>query len=372
MYLSSLKLENFRNYANLELKLEPNDGIVILLGSNAMGKTNILEAISLLAFPRSFRANSPSDLIKFEQNHYLIEGQIEPPEGRAMNLKIGYQRKPIRRVYYINSGEVSLKEYLTNFQTVLFTPEDLEILSGAPNLRRRLIDTILSQVDREYFEYLVGFSKVLKQRNALIKKYKERKVSEIEIKFWNEELIRLSGKIHQYRVEFIEYCSQQLPDIYRQISSEENNEVAIIYKFSGQNRCHNGENYEDAFRELIQSEFRREVEAGHTLFGPHRDDFELMLNSRSVAEFCSRGEKRSFSLALKFIEINFLQFKSKSKPVLLLDDVFSELDEERRKKLLDLSLNFQTIITTVEKNYFSDYKNQIQVYTVKNSQLTKM
>lgn len=372
MYLSSLSLQNFRNYTALDLKLNPAPGITILLGTNAQGKTNILESISMLAFPRSFRAYTPNDLIAFGQNYYVIDGSVVPAdESRNLSLMVGYQKKPVRRTYKINSAEVSLKEYLTNFQTVLFTPEDIEILNGAPSLRRRLIDTIISQVNREYFQYLIEFSRVLKQRNALIKKYKERKVGQSEMLFWDNELVRLANEIHLVRFEFIEFVREHLATIYAEISGTDKVEVAIDYKYSGHSRMGQYENFKDAFKSLIEDDFSSELDAGHTLFGPHRDDFELKLDGRLVSEFCSRGEKRSFSLVLKLIEIKYLQKIAGTKPILLLDDVFSELDESRRKKLLELASEYQTLITTVEKNYFADYSGEIEVFTVANQEVLR-
>ncbi len=366
MFLQSLKIQNFRNYPALELNLEPKPGITILLGVNAQGKTNILESISMLAFPRSFRAYTPNDLINFGQNYYVIEGQVVPADdSRNLNLMVGYQKKPVRRTYKINSAEVSLKEYLTNFQTVLFTPEDIEILSGAPSLRRRLIDTIISQVNREYFQYLIEFSRVLKQRNALLKK----KGAPAEMLFWNTELIRLANEIHLIRFDFITFVREHLPSIYAEIADDTGVEVTIDYKYSGHSRMDQYETYKQAFTSLIEEDITSEFDAGHTLYGPHRDDFELKLNGRLVSEFCSRGEKRSFSLVLKLIEIKYLQNISGTKPILLLDDVFSELDESRRKKLLELASHYQTIITTVEKNYFADYEGDINVFSVANKQV---
>jgi DNA replication and repair protein RecF len=358
MLISKLKLENFRNFEKLEIELKPEKGIQIFLGQNAMGKTNLLESIFLLSFPRSFRSTSPNDLIRFGQNYFTIEAELD-----QMELKFGYQKKPVRRTYQKNGAEVSLKEYLTNLQTVLFTPEDVEILSDSPSERRRFIDTILSQIDREYFADFIHYTKVLKQRNALLKLISQNKAKRNELQFWNNELALTSQKIHLKRVELIEYFKNKVGELYAEISDQKNNKIEITYKYSGHSRIAEFDSYKEVMLELLSSEERYETEVGHTTVGPHRDDFVISINDKNVAEFCSRGEKRSFMLVLKIIELEFLYEKSNSRPILLLDDVFSELDSKRRDKLLSLTSQYQTLISTVEKSYFDKFKGNIELFT---------
>lgn len=358
MLISKLKLENFRNFEKLELDLKAEKGIQIFLGQNAMGKTNLLESIFLLSFPRSFRSSSPNDLIRFDQSYFTIEAEFD-----LMSLKFGYQKKPLRRTYQKNGVEVGLKEYLTNLQTVLFTPEDIEVLHDSPSERRRFIDTILSQIDREYFASLIQYTKILKQRNALLKLINQKKAQQNELQFWNKELAKSAGFINQKRQELISYFADKITDLYQEIADEKANTIEINFKYSGHSRIEQFENYQDVMMSLLAEEELSEIEVGHTTIGPHRDDFTLYINGKSVADFCSRGEKRSFMLVLKIIELEFLYEKSGTRPILLLDDVFSELDAKRRDKLLSLTSQYQTLISTVEKSYFDKFKGEIELFT---------
>jgi len=366
MHLQKLQLENFRNFKELDLEVNPESGITIFLGDNAQGKTNLLESIFLLSFPRSFRTKSPRELINFGQNYYTIKGEFNPRES----LKIGYQMKPTRRSYQKNEAEISLKEYLTNFQTVIFTPEDIEIVSGAPSRRRRLMDTIISQTDREYFENLINLTKVLKQRNALLKLLREHKADLDELKYWDSKLINLTLEIVEKRREFFVFLDDKMSDVYHSLASDNTEKVELDYSFPAKSRASHYESYKDALESYLHEEQNQEILAGHTLIGPHRDDFHFKLNGKPVAYFCSRGEKRSFMLMFKIIEMLFLEEKTRHKPLLLLDDVFSELDKNRRHQLMELTKGHQTFITTVEKSYFDDYESpNMQVFNVDNNNL---
>ena len=365
MYLQKLQLENFRNCKNLTLEIEPKPGITILLGNNAEGKTNLLESIFLLSFPRSFRSKSPRELITFNENYYTIEADFKTDEDKDLKLKIGHQLKPVRRSYQRNKIEIGLKEYLTNFQSVIFTPEDIEIINGAPSQRRRLVDTLLSQIDREYFQDMVSFTRILKQRNALLKQLKEHKADHDELRFWDTELIKYTVNIVEKRRKYFDFVAQKMKQIYTDISGDATEKIEVEYSYPAKNRAGHYETYEDALRAYLHDEQNQEIIVGHTLIGPHRDDFQFKLNGKLVSQFCSRGEKRSFMLALKVIEIEYQKQATGQTPVLLLDDVFSELDRERRIKLLELTENYQTFISTVEESYFAGFnKEKINLFSV--------
>jgi len=358
MFLQKLHLENFRNFSSLDLDFHPKTGITILLGKNAQGKTNILESIHLLSFPRSFRAKSPKELVRFEQNYYTILADFVTDSQKELSLKIGYQMDPLRRSYQKNQVQISLNEYLTNFQSVIFTPEDIEIISGSPAIRRRLVDSLLSQISREYFQDLVAYTKLVKQRNALLKRIRDKLAQKNELEYWDNQLINLSDKIVKARQVYFDFISQNLQRVYTNISENHQENIQVHYNFSAKNRLEQGTNYKDALRSLLRDEYFQEVTRGHTLVGPHRDDFHFTLDSKAVAQFCSRGEKRTFMLALKIIELEFLKEQTQQNPVLLLDDVFSELDRSRRLKLLELTKDYQTFISTVEKKYFEDFTEE--------------
>lgn len=358
MYLQKLHLENFRNFPGLDLEFQAKKGISILIGPNAQGKTNILESIYLLSFPRSFRTKKSNELVRFEQNYYTIAGEFKTDTEQSLELKIGYQLDPLRRSYQKNQLQIRLKEYLTNFQSVIFTPEDIEIITGTPSLRRRLIDSLLSQVNREYFQDIVALTKVLKQRNALLKRIRERLAQRDELEYWDQQLLELSLRITQFRKDFFAFIGARMPDVYQDISSKQEESASLDYHYSAKAKFEAGSfaSYEEALKAQIEHDYPQEVQSGHTLNGPHRDDFDFLLNGIPASRFCSRGEKRSLMLSLKIIELEFLEEQTKQRPVLLLDDVFSELDAERRHKLLSLTQNYQTFISTVEEKYFEGFE----------------
>jgi len=357
MYLKNLSLENFRNFASLKLEFKPQKGINILIGPNAQGKTNILESIYLLSFPRSFRTKKASELIRFDQNYYTIDGNFKRDNDQELELKIGYQLNPLRRSYQKNQVQTTLKDYLTNFQSVIFTPEDIEIITGAPALRRRLVDSLLSQVNREYFQNIVTLTKVLRQRNALLKQISQQQASRNELLYWDQQLIQLTVAITKTRQAYFKFLASQIQQVYSDISSKEIDKARIDYRYPAKHRFATGDyaSLEDALKAQLQDDYSQEVNSGHTASGPHRDDFEFILNDQPASRFCSRGEKRSLMLSLKIIELQFLEAQTKQRPVLLLDDVFSELDAERRYKLLALTKNYQTFISTVEEKYFEGF-----------------
>lgn len=366
MFVKSLKLDNFRNFEKIQLEFDASNGIQIFLGKNAQGKTNLLESIFLLSFPKSFRVPSPNDLIRFGQNYFTIEAELSDRE-----LMLGFQKKPIRRTYKKNGAEVKLQEYLTNLQTVLFTPEDVEVLNDSPAERRRLLDTILAQVDREYFADLIHFTKILKQRNALLKRIQQKKSEISELSYWNKEFAQTSEKIHLKRQGLIKYFQDNILNLYAEISEQAENKIIFSYKFSGHSRVEQFNSYSEVMLDLLEQDLRYEIEVGHSTVGPHRDDFSIELNGKDVAQFCSRGEKRSFILVLKIIELKFLEEKSGSKPILLLDDVFSELDGARRTKLLELANNYQTFISTVEESYFKSFSGETAVFKFENNSVLR-
>jgi len=372
MYLQNLKLENFRNFASLELEFKPQKGINILIGPNAQGKTNILESIYLLSFPRSFRTKKAPELIRFEQNYYTIDGRFKGEE-KELELKIGYQLDPLRRSYQKNQVQTTLKEYLTNFQSVIFTPEDIEIITGTPSLRRRLVDSLLSQVNREYFQNIVALTKVLRQRNALLKQINQQQASRQELLYWDQQLIQLTVSITQTRQDYFEFLGSKIQQVYSDISSKKIDKAKIEYHYPGKHRFESGNysSFEEAIKSQLQDDYNQEVNSGHTVSGPHRDDFEFILNDQPASRFCSRGEKRSFMLSLKIIELQFLEEQTKQRPVLLLDDVFSELDAERRHKLLELTKDYQTFISTVEEKYFEGFDTSgLSIYEMDKLSLT--
>jgi DNA replication and repair protein RecF len=379
MLLNHLKISSFRNLESIDLKLNTPDQITIFLGENANGKTNILESIYLLSFPKSFRGHALTDMINFQQNFFNIQANFTQTESdnkasdlenklTTNSLQFGYQTNPSKKVYRHNQVEVDLKDFIVHLQAVIFTPEDIELVHGSPQSRRKLINSTLGQFSSEYLENYSKFQNCLKQRNALLKRIRSRQAQTSELTFWNNQFTKLATAIHQERLNLFQYFQSEIKNKYHHISdSQQKTELKFLYH--GKEYEPQFDNYSEIIEYQLQANQSDEIRRGYTLCGPQKDDWQFYLNSQPADKFASRGEKRSLMLALKVVELEYLQSKTNRQPILLLDDVFSELDKTRRLKLLQLCNNYQTFISTVETSYFQESKQPIQVYKVEKGQV---
>lgn len=332
--LKHLKLENFRSHKIFDLELEETN---VLLGENGAGKSNILEALSLLSFCRSFREDDRRNLINYESEFARVTGD---------ELEIFLCRYP-RLLMQAKKRGVALRtsQFVGNLPAVVFSAESSAIVTGPPSERRRFLDLMISQTDREYFSALMEFKKVKTQRNNLLINIRERKSREDELQFWDKEFIKLSIIIQNKREKAVQEIGNTLSEVYLSISGDEDASLSIRYDKSG------GE-----IEKSIMNLRQRDIICGKTTVGPHRDDFVLALGQKNAANFASRGEIRSAVLSLKICELKYIednrkgiQLEKKNKPILLLDDLFSELDDNRKKHVSELILNYQTLITSTEK-----------------------
>lgn len=339
--INELKLENYRNYSKFELELERT---TILVGLNGAGKTNILEAVGLLSFGRSFREEDKKNLVKFDADYARINGD---------ELELYLQKNP-RLLFAAKERGVKKKlaDFIGTLLTVVFSPETIETITGSPAQRRRFLDVMISQVEKEYLLALSAYNKVRKQRNHLLARIGAGEASEGELKFWDGELVKSAEIINAKRADAVGFINKILPDLYANISGEKKEELKIVY------HCKSG----DDLAAKLAENWRREVAYGATIYGPHRDDLEFYLSTRNMANFASRGEIRSAILALKVAELEFLEKhvndradreEKYASPILLLDDIFSEFDPLRREHLGNLILKYQSLVTTTEKEHLS-------------------
>ncbi|MFA7244270.1 MAG: DNA replication and repair protein RecF [Patescibacteria group bacterium] len=339
--ISRLKLENYRNYGKFELVLDKS---TVLVGLNGVGKTNILEAVGLLSFGRSFREEDKKNLVKFDADYARITGD---------ELTLYLQKNPRLLAAAKERGvKKKMSEFIGTLLTVVFSPETIEIITGSPAERRRFLDVMISQVEREYLLALSVYNKVRKQRNHLLQRIGAGEASETELKFWDGELVKSAEIINASRREAVVFINKILPDFYANISGEKGEQPKVVY------HCKSG----DDLAAKLAENWRREVAYGATIYGPHRDDLEFYLDTRNMANFASRGEIRSAILALKVAELEFLEKhvndradreEKYASPILLLDDIFSEFDPIRREHLGALILKYQSLITTTEKAHLS-------------------
>jgi DNA replication and repair protein RecF len=346
MRLLTLTLESFRNYDDLTIDFEDHENVSVLLGENATGKTNVLEAISVLALLKSARKANDGDLITWEKSHYRIRGKCRSDRGEEMTVEVVSQIEPKKsRASFINDVRIRTAEYIGRLPLITFTPDDLTLFTGAPSVRRRLIDALLCQVSPSYLLALSGYEKALRQRNALLKHIKECKQKPNALDVWDEKIATLGAVITLDRLQLFE--SLQMT-ILRELHSlgEKPTEAQFHYLRKSQGTD------EKSIRDELVSQLlhyrERDILILATTTGPHRDDWSLSIDNRDIATFASRGQQRAAILALLLLQSSFMELRKGEKPILLLDDVFSEFDAKHRMCVLTTLAEHQVIISAIE------------------------
>lgn len=347
MRIKHLKLLNFRNHQRLEIDFEKTN---LILGPNGSGKTSILEAIFLLSTSKSPRSAKNEELIRFFKKTSFLELILTDAKERikTIRLEISRQKENGSKTFSIDGVVAEPKNIVGLFKAVYFSPETLEIINGSPQVRRRFIDILLSQIDHSYLADLIEYKKILSNRNHLLKEINRKKRGRDEILFWDMKLIEFGAKIMRRREEALESLSKPLALYHQQIADKNGEKLNINYHPSFS--WGKDQEIEEAFAERLSGEIDFELRYGSTFLGPHRDDVRFYLSGREAASFCSRGEIRSIVIALVLAEADYIKKTTDDLPVVLLDDIFSELDEERARALGDLILEkYQTIITSTNK-----------------------
>ena len=335
MWIKKIKIYNFRNYKNEEINLEKN--INIFYGKNAQGKTNIIEAIYLCGLGKSFRTNKDKEMIKLNENNSFVEVEYEKSD-RDGKIKIELKNK--KNIYLNNIKLKKLSELLGNLNVVIFTPDDINILKGGPENRRRFLNIMISQLRPNYLNVLNLYKKTIEERNNYLRLIKEENKSEELLDIWDEKLAEYAEKIVNYRKEFINKISNKIVEIHKSITNN-NEEIKIEYLTD----CEKKENYLN----LLKQRRKLDIIKGFTTKGIHRDDFVIYINDNQVNVYGSQGQNRTVMLSLKLSELQIIYDEIGEYPILLLDDFMSELDKERRKNFLENIKNNQVVITCTEK-----------------------
>ncbi|HEU5012098.1 MAG TPA: DNA replication/repair protein RecF [Roseiflexaceae bacterium] len=390
MHVTSLSLRDFRNYERLDLKLEP--GITLFYGPNAAGKTTILEALFYLATTRSPRAGTARELVRWE-----AQGDIGVPPFARLVCEVRRNDGPVRlevivqrrtdddgqlvgastTTVRVDRKAVRALDLVGNLRVVLFTPADLTLVTGAPSERRRYLDVTLSQLDGRYVRTLSHYNKVVQQRNSLLRSWREgrrplRAVND-ELGFWNRELALSGSYVLRERLRAVADLNVLIAQIFREITSGDHPLVAT-YQSTIPNITADmsdrliGEAFEAHLERMRDDEIGR----GQTLVGPHRDDLLLTVNTISIGTFGSRGQQRAVTLALKLGEAELMRQRTGDAPVLLLDDLLSELDAERRLHLLQVILrpDQQTLLTATGLGEFdAAFLERARTIRVESAQL---
>lgn len=326
--INRISLKNFRSYSSATFDFTNKTNIII--GKNGVGKTNILEAINILATGSSFRS-SDKDVIQYEKKQTKITGTFDEKNREV----IIHEDKS--KYFNIQNTKIKRISFAQKIPIVLFEPEFMQILSKGPDKRRDYFDTILSKIHPNYQAILNKYKRSLSQRNNLLKK---QTFSKDEIFVWNIKISEIGGQIANFRMDLINEINKTISEIYSQIAGSESKiEINYITNI-------NKQNYTDSLLKNLEKNIETDKLTGFTSFGTHRDDFYFSINNKDASTSASRGEGRTILLALKIIETKLVEQARGTPPILLLDDVFSELDTDRQGKLVDFLYNNQVIITT--------------------------
>lgn len=344
MQINDLKIYNFRNYNCQEIELCPY--INVIYGDNAQGKTNILESIFLCAMGKSFRTNKDKDLIKLGEENAKIELSFQKKD-REGKIKIELSDK--KRIFLNGIPIKKLSDLVGNINVVIFSPDDIDILKGGPQKRRRFLDVMISQLRPTYIHVLNMYLKTLEQRNTYLKQIKILNKSEEMLDIWDEKLAELGYKIYKYREEFIEKLQNKVDLIHPMVTKNEE-KMEIEYKTESSNK--------QRILDLLRENRKTDILKGFSGKGIHRDDFMIYINKQLINIYGSQGQHRTSILSLKQAEVEIVYDEIGEYPILLLDDFMSELDEKRRRSFLENVENTQILITCTDKINLNklDYK----------------
>ena len=344
MYLSELALKNFRNYEDVELSFSPK--INVLIGENAQGKTNLLEAIYVLAMTRSHRTSSERELLTFKKENATIRGTIERKLGK-LKLELILSKKG-KKAKINHLEQARLSQYVGQMNVILFAPEDLALVKGAPTVRRRFIDMEFGQIDPHYLHNLSQYRTILKQRNKYLKQLQSKKATDLVLlDVLSDQLAAFGAEIIARRLKFLDKLERYAQEIQNNITQTKEN-LSFEYEASISEVSEKSvDELYGALRQSFVDNSKKEIFQGTTLYGPHRDDVRFLINMRNVQTYGSQGQQRTTALSVKLAEIELMKEETGEYPILLLDDVLSELDGDRQTHLLKtIQDKVQTFLTT--------------------------
>lgn len=359
MFLRSVSLINFKNYAQAEFELTP--GINCFVGKNGSGKTNVLDAVHYLSMCKSYLNPVDRQNIRFNEQFFVVQGTWSDDE-RETEIYCGV-KAGAKKIFKKNKTEYEkLADHIGCFPSVIISPYDRDLIAEGSEVRRRWMDGIISQFDRDYLDYLVRYTKILEQRNALLKHFYENGFFEREsMEVWDAQLIQAGNQIHERRKSFLE---EFIPvfQAYYQFIGEESEEVKLEYKSALSDLT---------FEELLEQNRRKDSHSQYTTGGTHKDDLLFTIKGHPVKKFGSQGQQKSFLIALRLAQFDWLKKHLHKKPVLMLDDIFDKLDHQRVEKLMSLVSDHvfgQVLVTDTEagriESVFSKINMEYQVFNI--------
>ncbi len=376
MFIKTLKLKNFRNYCDLDLDF--NSKKILIIGKNAQGKTNLLEAVYYLSALDSIRAKSDSELIKWGEDFCNITANIKKFDiDIDLEVNINPPNRKKLKVNGLNKNKSS--EFISNISAVCFTVNDLLLLRGAPEDRRKWLDNAISQIFPAYIERLNKYNKIKTQKNNYLKNLKGNINADTSmLDIWNEQLAITGSNLIFIRLNFLYELQKIAVDKHKQISNSEDLSVYYNSSIIGDINCkekflYNNEYILENFKQRLEEKKPEEIIRAQSVIGAHRDDVSFYINNNDAKKYASQGQQRTVVLALKLAELELIKEKINTNAILLLDDVLAELDDLRQNFLLDaIGSETQTIITSVDTLHFKDeYLKDVEIFEIRDNEVLK-
>ena len=381
MHFKKVRLKNYRNFSNLSIELDPN--LNIFTGNNAQGKTNLLEGLNLIIKGSSYRTKEDREVIKWNNESAYLFGEIDKDdENIQVALALVLEKKPedfyknkLIKTIKINQNIRKKTALNKEFKGVVFSPEHLQIIKGAPSLRRKFLDEQISQIYPLYYRYLSEYYRILGHRNNILKKEINQKKKREQLLMWDPRLIERGSFLILTRIKFIKKINRLAHKFHQKITKEKEN-IELTYQSNiSKDQEENISSISKEFKDKLEEYREKEIEQRATLLGPHRDDFSVYINGFNVASYGSQGQQRTAVLSLKLSELELIKEKEGVYPIFFLDDVMSELDEDRRHFLLGLIIDkkVQTFITSINLDYFnSNIKEKSRIFKIEEGKIINL
>ena len=370
MHIKRLILHNFRNYA--ELSIEPDPGLNILLGRNAQGKTSFLEAIYVIALARSWRAGRDSELVRWESDQARVSAEVGREEQNDISVEVILGRSEKKQVLINTIRQTRLADLMGQVNVLLIEPHDVEIVRGEPSHRRRFMNLEISQVQPLYCHLLVNYRKVLEQRNRLLKDLQARGCRDGVMEVLNVQLVDYGSKILDRRLNFVSRIAGLARDIHSRITEGSETMETKYHSRTSLDAADAVDQLAERLRSRLEEVRDEEIWRGITLVGPQRDDLIFTVNGVDARTYGSQGQQRTIALSLRLAELELMNETAKEPPIILLDDVMTDLDEGRRKQVFDMTRGrCQIFVTAASKRVFDhEFLAGGRVYRVAEGQVT--
>lgn len=362
MILSRLHLVNYRNYSEESFEFSP--GVNVICGKNAQGKTNLLESIYLLSRGYSHKTGTLSDMIGFDKDGFFVEGTVDGETGRNMlSVKLSGKKKTTA----LNRKNESRRDAILKvLNTILFEPDDLKIVKDGPEKRRRFMNNEISGFRPHYQYILKNYTKIHSQRNALLKEIKYDRTLAATLDSWDEQLIKYGAPLMRYRIDYLHRLNRRARELHRELSGGLE-EMTLFYQNNLLKELEDTERIETIFRDQLRISRQTDIAKGATTYGPHVDDLMIKLNGRDAKKYGSQGQQRTAAISLKLSQIEIYREGTGDYPVVLLDDILSELDDKRQRNILSILGKTQSFITCTDSRFIENYSGvPVKVIGIEN------